>query len=311
MIARDAAPVGPAGMSTRRRGRTPAAGVLARRTKALVVAHRGDSVSQAEHTLAAYQGALDTGADGLECDVRLTRDGHLICVHDRKINRTSNGHGVVSELDLAGLSRLDFSSWHRADGPDEWPASADELVRDGPYLDGVTPDRDVHGGVLTLAALLELVAGAGRPTHLLIETKHPTRYAGLVEKELVRVLGRFRQTSGSGPGGGVSITVMSFAMIALRRVRLLAPELPTVLLVERPIPGRRTERTGAADILGPGLALLRHDPDLVARAHARGHPVYVWTVDDDDDVEFVLGLGADAVISNRPGAAIAVRDRMG
>lgn len=273
----------------------------------LIVAHRGDSAAQAEHTRAAYRAALDTGADGLECDVRLTRDGHLVCVHDRKVNRTSNGHGVVSELDLAGLRQLDFSSWHE---PDEWPQSADEWVTDGPYLDGVAPDRDADGGVLTLSSLLALVADAGRPVHLLIETKHPTRYAGLVEKELVRVLRRYGPARPADGNAAVTIIVMSFATIALRRVHLLAPELPTVLLVERLLPGVRGDRLGNNPIVGPSLALLRYDPDLVARSHAHGHQVYVWTVDDEADVEFALRLGVDAVITNDPGQALRVRDRL-
>ena len=66
----------------------------------LVVAHRGASSTVAEHTLGAYVSAIEAGAEGLECDVRLTRDGHLVCVHDRTVNRTSDGTGVVSELDL-------------------------------------------------------------------------------------------------------------------------------------------------------------------------------------------------------------------
>uniref|UniRef100_UPI00029B1FB5 glycerophosphodiester phosphodiesterase family protein n=1 Tax=Rhodococcus sp. P14 TaxID=450821 RepID=UPI00029B1FB5 len=73
-----------------------------------VVAHRGASAAKAEHTLAAYELALQEGADGLECDVRLTRDGHLVCVHDRTVDRTSNGSGMVSEMTLAQLEELDY-----------------------------------------------------------------------------------------------------------------------------------------------------------------------------------------------------------
>src|SRR4051794_9077270 len=77
----------------------------------MVVAHRGSSAAHAEHTLAAYELAIEEGADALECDVRLTRDGVLVCVHDRKVNRTSDGRGVVSTLELAELAELDFASW--------------------------------------------------------------------------------------------------------------------------------------------------------------------------------------------------------
>ena len=142
----------------------------------MVVAHRGASADIAEHTLGAYVTAIESGADALECDVRLTRDGHLVCVHDRTVNRTSDGRGIVSELDLERLRALDFSSWH-----DRLPTSADQLLSDSPYLAGVIPDRVTSGGgVLTLRVLLELVHDASRPVRLLIETKHPTRYGGLV-----------------------------------------------------------------------------------------------------------------------------------
>lgn len=276
-----------------------------------MVAHRGASFEVAEHTLSAYTAAIESGADGLECDVRLTRDGHLVCVHDRSVNRTSTGSGLVSELDLAGLQELDFSSWH-----EQWPDSADELMRDEPYLAGVAPDHDPSGGVLTLDTLLGLVRDAPRPVQLFIETKHPTRYSGLVEKELVRQLARFGWAGRPGPVSSSRrrpveptkgrVGVMSFAPMALRRVRLLAPDVPTVLLLERLLPGRRDGilPTGVG-IAGPGLAALRSDPAYVDRAHARGHLVYAWTVDEPADVEFVLGLGVDAVITNRPAALVA------
>lgn len=80
-------------------------------SRPLVVAHRGASSDRAEHTLAAYTQALKDGADGLECDVRLTADGHLVCVHDRRIDRTSNGVGPVSSAELTDLERLDWTSW--------------------------------------------------------------------------------------------------------------------------------------------------------------------------------------------------------
>jgi glycerophosphoryl diester phosphodiesterase len=267
-----------------------------------VVAHRGASYDVAEHTIDAYMAAVATGADALECDVRLTRDGHLVCVHDRTVNRTSDGVGVVSDLDLDRMAGLDFASWHARN-------------ESSPYLDGVSPDRDSRGGVLTLETLLALVRDAERPVQLLIETKHPTRFAGLVEKELVRTLARFGWAGRPGPVSSVRsrpagdapgpVTIMSFAPIALRRVRLLAPQLPTVLLLDRLLAVRRDGSlpTGVA-VAGPGLELLRADPRYVERVQARGHRVFVWTVDEPGDVNFVLSLGVDAVISNRPAAVL-------
>ena len=71
-----------------------------------VVAHRGASGERPEHTLAAYELALQEGADGVECDVRLTRDGHLVCVHDRKVDRTSNGTRTGQRDDAGSAARI-------------------------------------------------------------------------------------------------------------------------------------------------------------------------------------------------------------
>src|SRR5262245_47979548 len=94
-------------------------------SRPLVFAHRGASATLPEHTLEAYELALAQGADGVECDVRLTRDGHLVCMHDSRLDRTSNGTGRVSKHSLAELDRLDFSSRHRA-----VPTSAGIPIRD-------------------------------------------------------------------------------------------------------------------------------------------------------------------------------------
>ena len=75
-----------------------------------VVAHRGATAEAAEHTLAAYRQAAAIGADAVECDVRMTRDGVLVCVHDRRIRNTSNGRGVVSALHLAELEQFQFGA---------------------------------------------------------------------------------------------------------------------------------------------------------------------------------------------------------
>ena len=82
-----------------------------------VVAHRGASDVSPEHTLAAYSRAVESGADGLECDVRLTADGHLVCVHDRRIDRTSNGRGVLSTMSLEELRQPSTGGRGRTRGP--------------------------------------------------------------------------------------------------------------------------------------------------------------------------------------------------
>jgi glycerophosphoryl diester phosphodiesterase len=263
----------------------------------MVVAHRGASAHRAEHTLAAYALALRQGAGGLECDVRLTRDGHLVCVHDRRVDRTSDGRGVVSTRDLSTLSTLDYGWWHH-----ELPHSADELVREPVALPAA--DR-AQRGLLTLDDLLGLVRDVAPATKLFVETKHPVRYGGLVEAKLVALLARHGLAHPRSKEDS-RVVVMSFASRAVRRIRRHAPALPTVLLTRR-IPPARSDGSLPpwADIAGPDVALLRSDPDYVARCRARGHPVYCWTVDDPAELARCRELGVGYLATNSPAAARA------
>ena len=156
-------------------------------SRPLVVAHRGASATNAEHTLGAYVAALDEGADALECDVRLTADGHLVCVHDRDLRRTAQRDAIVSTMELADLEDLDFASWKNpwSELDDEAPDSDPELAK-----------------VLTLRRLLETAADYPRRVELAIETKHPTRYAGLVERRLVQLLDEFGWAGKASPARG-------------------------------------------------------------------------------------------------------------
>lgn len=253
----------------------------------LVVAHRGSSAVHAEHTLRAYEKAIAEGADALECDVRLTRDGVLVCVHDRRVDRTSDGRGVVSTLELAELRELDFASWKQRGGD--------------PLLEASWAEADHEGGrVLTLERLMELVRDHERPVQMHIETKHPTRYGGLVERSLVELLDRFGMAQPLSRSVS-QVTVMSFASLSLRRVHLLAPTLPLVLLMERvPVRYRDGSLPPYVDVAGPSLEVLKAHPHYVERVHSQGHRLHVWTVDTPADVRYVLDLGVDAVISNHP-----------
>ena len=253
----------------------------------LVVAHRGSSEEFAEHTLAAYELAVVDGADALECDVRLTRDGVLVCVHDRKVNRTSNGRGVVSTLELAELAELNFASWKQRQGDELLEVSWEEADQD-------------RGKVLTLERLVQLALDADRPLQLHVETKHPTRYGALVERALVDLLDKYGLARPLG--SSVSrITVMSFAPTSLRRVHAMAPALPTVLLMDR-VPLRYRDGTlpPQVSVAGPSLEILKAHPRFVERVHDHNHRLHVWTVDEPEDIAFVLDLGVDAIISNAP-----------
>jgi glycerophosphoryl diester phosphodiesterase len=191
----------------------------------------------------------------------------------------------VSALELAQLEGLDWGSWSQQWG-DADPAE--------------TPDRD-HGRLLTLRRLLDAVRDCGRPVQVAIETKHPTRYAGLVERTLALVLAEYGW-DGQHPEFPSPVRVMSFSYLALQRMRLLVPGVPRVLLVEDRIPVRLRDGALPKGIgaVGIDIRLLRRFPDYAAKVQRHGGAVHVWTVDRRSDVQLCLDLGVDAVITNRP-----------
>jgi glycerophosphoryl diester phosphodiesterase len=255
----------------------------------LVVAHRGSSEAVAEHTVLAYRRALEEGADGLECDVRLTADGELVCLHDRTLERTGGGPGIVSAMTLAELRAVDWGAWKHGTGS----------------------DREADSGTLiTLRELLELAVGAGREVGLAIETKHPSRSGGRVEHAVAALLNEFG-LAGPRQEGAAWARMMSFSALAVRRMASLCPSLPLVFLLGSPLPPpyRGTFLPAGAGTVGLDIALVRERPELVALHHHAGHEVYVWTVDALADMRRCLDLGVDALITNRPPAALDLLGR--
>lgn len=244
-----------------------------------VVAHRGASAARPEHTLAAYELALSEGADGVECDVRLTRDGHLVCVHDRRLERTSTGVGAVSTMTLAELRKLEYGAWHAS-----WRS------------DGTHGDT----GLLTLEALVALVLDWRRPVKMFIETKHPVRYGALVENKVLALLHRFGIATPASADRSRAV-VMSFSASAVWRIRRAAPLLPTVLLgrTARYLASGAPTAVGATAV-GPSLAALREHPQLVDRAAAQGRALYCWNVDHFEDIEFCRELGVAWIATHHP-----------
>ncbi|MEH0471377.1 glycerophosphodiester phosphodiesterase [Streptomyces hayashii] len=263
-----------------------------------VVAHRGASEEAPEHTLTAYKKAIEDGADALECDVRLTADGHLVCVHDRRVNRTSNGRGAVSALELADLAALDFGSWKTKEAHEAWHAREEDPDWE------VRPEDREETSVLTLERLLELVSDAGRRVELAIETKHPTRWAGQVEERLLTLLKRFGLDAPASPAES-PVRIMSFSARSLHRVHAAAPTVPAVYLMQFVSPRLRDGRLPAGvGIAGPSIRIVRNHPAYIERLKRAGHQVHVWTVNEPQDVDLCVGLGVDAIITNRPRATL-------
>jgi glycerophosphoryl diester phosphodiesterase len=250
----------------------------------LVIAHRGASSAVAEHTVGAYRLAIAEGADALECDVRLSADGELVCLHDRTLERTGGSNGIVSAMTLAELRAVDWGAWKHAGDS----------------------DRDPDGAALvTLRELVELALDAGREIGLAVETKHPSRAGGRVEHAVAELLDEYGLAGGRRPRE-VWVRMMSFSAMAVRRMASLCPELPLVHLVsaQQPLPLRRTRLAAGAGTAGLDLALLHERPGIVAERHDAGNEVWVWTVDDEEGMGLCLRLDVDAIITNRPAAAL-------
>ncbi|WP_424346638.1 glycerophosphodiester phosphodiesterase [Kocuria sp. CH-021] len=273
----------------------------------IVYAHRGASAAFPEHTRAAYVQALLDGADGVECDVHLSRDGHLVLHHDAQLGRTSDGRGPVSARTLAELRRLDWTSWKGTRIPPGHGA----------------PDRQL----LTLPELLDLLRGAGRPVGLAVETKHPSPYGHRLEEEVLGLLMREGWDPETGRLENVTVSLMSFHPDAVRHFLETVPARHVCQLVGTTTRGTvreslRVARAAAAvlhaglrlvvppalpvisaglvDLVGPGLDLVRDRPELVRQWRAEDRVLRVWTVDTERDVDLCRALGVQQLTTNRP-----------
>lgn len=247
----------------------------------LVVAHRGSSAALPEHTLAAYERAIEEGADAVECDVRLTADGEIVCIHDRTLDRTSNGKGVVSAMTLAQLREFDFGSWHASGS---------------------------RAKVLTLRELLDLLVSTDRKVGLVLETKHPTRYFGRIEHAVKGLLEEYQLLEPSK--ARTPVRLISFSVPAVHRFGRLMPNLERVQLVDGPQARRFAKHLPeAVHIAGPGIGVLRADPDFAQRHHDAGHTLHVWTADDPADIQLCIDLGVESITTNRPTDVLAALGR--
>jgi glycerophosphoryl diester phosphodiesterase len=148
------------------------------------------------------------------------------------------------------------------------------------------------------------VADVDRRVEVAIETKHPTRYAGLVERRLVALLDEFGWAGGRSP-----VRVMSFSRCPCAGCAYLAPDLRTVMLFER-VPLRfRDGSLPRGSRRRPEHRDRAVTPRYVERAHRHGHPVHVWTVDDAADIALCRELGVEAIITNRPGRVLRALGR--
>lgn len=235
----------------------------------LIVAHRGASFSAPENTLAAFELAWKEEADAIEGDFRLTRDGHIVCIHDSNTSRTSNVDCKVAESNLADLQQLDVGSWKH--------------------------ERYSDQRIPTLEKVLEMVP-AGKK--IFIELK-----AG---PEIVAPL---KKVVANSPLDVEQMVVIAFDKATVREVKKRLPELKTHWLTgydsetESDSYDRITEtlRWCRADGLGSEAKRDCFNEGLVRQLEGGGFKEFhVWTVDDPKDAKYYASLGAYGITTNRP-----------
>lgn len=235
-------------------------------------------------TIAAYRAAIDWAGEtgtrlGLECDVQFSADDQLICLHDSRIDRTATTTGIAFEFTVAELKALDFGS-RQTQNPSEEQRT-----------------------LITLAELLAMVDEARQrdvDVTLAIETKHPNPRGLDTEDRVAAMLADYGWTRAGAP-----VRIISFSMEALRKVGRLLPELERTYLQQFDFGDYETgELPDGIEAFGPDIAMLRADPDFVARAHRNGKQVHPWTLNEPDDIDFALSLGVDGLTTDFPDRAL-------
>jgi len=221
-----------------------------------------------ENTMASFEKALGLGADIIELDVHLSRDGHLIVIHDPMVERTTDGMGYVQGLTLEELKALDAGRHFR-------PAFAGERI---PTLD-------------------EVLEWAKGKMAVAIEVKNgPVYYSGIEEK-VVEVLDQHGMTD--------SALVISFDHICAKKIKEIQPKLVTgVLYACRPVSAVGMARQADASMLLPHWSYVV--PQLIEEAHSAGLIVGPWVVDDPALMKWLIDIGVDAIGTNYPDQLRAV-----
>ncbi len=246
----------------------------------LVFAHRGGAGLAPENTLAAFQHGLALGADGLELDVRLSKDGVVVVLHDARLERTTDLSGEVARCAADELSRAD-AGFRFALGA-ERPFGAEDCA------------------VPTLAAVLARFPD----TRIVVELKENTRE---LAQAVVAAVRRARAEE--------RVCLGSFGGRVLRAAREAAPEIATSASREEvrwalyrsrfrwPVRGASYGGYQVPEIAGTTRVVSSR---FVADAHDIGLGVQVWTVDTPDDARRLLEWGVDALITDRPDLIVPI-----
>ncbi len=219
-----------------------------------IYAHRGSSTAHPELTLAAYKAAIDDGADGFECDVRLTKDDQLVLWHDADMQRVASNQARIADSTLKEI-------------------------------------KSHYSQAITLEELL--ILARDNKKELAIETKHPVPSGSAVEKKVMHLLSQEKAAA--------DIHIMSFSWLALENIRKIDPQQKTVALLHDTF-SFAMRRFTSAQAIGPGITAFRKKPQL----NQDPRNLFIWTVDDADDMRFCADNGVDVLITNTPSYARSV-----
>lgn len=230
--------------------------------RTVIIGHRGAMGHSPENTLASFQKGLDLGADVVELDIHLSRDGVPVVMHDERVNRTTDGTGLVADMTLAELKGLDAGRWF---------------------------GREFEGEKIpTLKEVFDWAAGN---VELVIEIKgHPKPQEGIEQKmlDLIRDYELVEKTM-----------VISFYHPVVRAVKDLEPKLATGILYGGYLADTvGTARAAGADSVRPNAG--QWTPELVREVHEAGLVASTWTVNEVDQYDELVRMGLDSIGTNYP-----------
>jgi len=235
-----------------------------------ILAHRGASAYRAENTMPAFKLAIEQGTHGFELDVHLTKDGEIVVAHDLALERVSNGTGRICDYNLAELKKLDFGKPMPGEEPCPLP---------------------------TLAEVYELIANTNLTVNVELKTTEEL-YPAMPEK-LIRLEKEYALK-----GRVIYSSFNHYSLLALRQYNKEAEIglLYDLGLVDPWIYAKHLSATA----IHPHYYIIAAMPETVARCHKEGIAVNVWTVDDPKAISYMLSLGVDSIITNKPDTTVAL-----
>jgi glycerophosphoryl diester phosphodiesterase len=267
--------------------------------RVVAYAHQGGALEAPSSTLAAISRAVALGATAIELDVHATSDGELVVCHDATLDRTTNADGPIAARTLAELKALDNAYWF-VPGEDAQPG------RDPDHypLRGRAPEDEAYG-IATLAEILERFPGLV----LNLDIKQTAPAVEPYEAALAELLRRYDRRD--------DVIVASFLDAATSTFKAVAPEIPTsagtvataefyrAVVTGSEVP-ESVRRHVALQVPATFRDIKVVDERFVDRAHDAGLAVHVWTIDERDEMERLLDLGVDGIISDRPSVLVEV-----